>query len=424
MIFYRLISILLFPFLELYLFYRVYKKKEDKLRLKERFGKATLARPEGDVIWLHAVSVGEANSALILVEELLKSSTNITILFTTTTLTSAAIIAKKLPEFKNRVIHQFLPIDSYFCVRNFLEYWQPRSAVFVESEIWPNLIFEAQEMGVKTFLVNARISKKSFKKWYFAKKIGFDIFNNFDVIFTQNEEDQENFSKLSNKKVIFFGNLKSQAQDLFCDEDELKKLKSQIGDRNFWIAASTHKGEEEIVIAVHKKLKEEFSDLLTIIIPRHPNRADEIKNLFNDLNFSQRSKKENIKDSTEIYLADTFSELGIFYRLQNFAFIGGSLVKVGGHNPFEAIKLGCAVISGNLVENFKEVYKELEKNRGCILVKSAEQLAYAVEELLSDLGDLLKSKKLCEEIVGNASKVVNNADNIAKKIVVEILSSN
>lgn len=415
MLFYRALSVLLYPFLELYLFYRVYKKKEDKKRLKERFGIASQNRPKGDIIWLHAVSVGETNSSLILVEELLKSLPQTSILFTTTTLTSASIIAKKLTDFNGRVIHQFLPLDSYACVREFLEYWHPNKAIFVESEIWPNFIYEAHKANIKTFLVNARISKKSFKKWNFAKKIGFDIFSYFDEIFVQKKEDQELFSKLLGKEALFYGNLKSQAQNLFCDQKELQKLQSQIADRKIWVSASTHKGEEEIIIAAHKKLKKEFSDLLTVIVPRHPNRAEEIKLLLNGINFSQRSKNQVISKSTEIYIADTLGELGIFYSLQNFAFIGGSLVEVGGHNPFEAIKLGCAVISGKLVPNFAEIYRDLEEKDACIIVDNLEQLTFAVSTLLKD-------RALSEKLLNNASMVIKNSDNIVKKIASKLLA--
>ena len=415
MLFYRVLSVLLYPFLELYLFYRLYKKKEDKKRLKERFGTASQNRPEGDLIWLHAVSVGETNSSLILVEELLESLPQTSILFTTTTLTSASIIAKKLTDFKGRVIHQFLPIDSYSCVMDFLQYWHPTKAIFVESEIWPNFIYEAHKANIKTFLVNARISKKSFKKWNFAKKIGFNIFSYFDAIFVHTPEDQALFAQLSGTAVLFYGNLKSQAQNLFCDQKELQELQLQIADRKIWVAASTHKGEEEIIITAHKKLKKEFPELLTIIVPRHPNRAEEIKLLLNGLNFAQRSKNENITTSTEIYLADSLGELGIFYSLQKFAFIGGSLVEVGGHNPFEAIKLGCAVISGKLVPNFAEIYRELEEKDACIIVDNLEQLTFAVSTLLKD-------RTLSEKLLNNASRVIKNSDNIVKKIASKLLA--
>ncbi len=413
MLIYRAISILLFPFLELYLFYRITQKKEDKKRLKERFGTATKSRPKGEVIWLHAVSVGETNSALILIDELLKSKQQISILFTSTTLTSAAIIAQKIPQFNDRVIHQFLPIDSYFCVKNFFNFWQPKMAIFVESEIWPNLIVTAKENGLTTFLVNARLSEKSAKRWRLAKIFGFKIFDYFDAIFAQSVDDQKRLQQLSNSEVLFYGNIKSQAQNLVFKAEELLRLKSQIGVRKFWLAASTHKGEEEFVLQTHQHLKKFFPDLLTIIVPRHPNRADQIKSIFSNINFAQRSLNQNIVDTTEIYLADSLNEMGLFYSLAKFAFIGGSLTEVGGHNPFEAIKLGCAVISGRNVFNFKEIYTRLEQHQACLMVNSGAELARKVAEFLHD-DDLVKA------ISKRASELIASSEDIAKKIVDKI----
>jgi len=413
---YRFLSIALSPLILLYLLFRVFKKKEDQSRLKERFGLASVKRPKADVIWLHAVSVGEANSSLILVEELLKHDDKISILFTTTTLTSASVIASKLPNFKGRVIHQFLPVDSYFCVKNFLNFWRPKITIFVESEIWPNLIFESRKSGAATFLVNARMSEKSGLKWQFARKINFNIFDYFTAIFAQTIEDQNRLKKLTENEVLFFGNLKSQAQNLSFNESELVKITAQIAKRKIFVAASTHKGEEEFVIQAHQQLKKKFPDLLTILILRHPNRADEVKSLLNGINFAQRSKNENVAKATELYLVDTLGELGIFYRLAEFAFIGGSLLEIGGHNPFEAIKLNCAVISGRGVFNFKEIYASLEKENAAIMLNSGEQLSSAVEKLLND-------DELRKAMTDKASQLIENSENIAANLTLVILGA-
>lgn len=413
MLIYRTLSILLFPFIELYLFYRVYKKKEDKHRLRERFGKATVNRPETDIVWLHAVSVGETNSALILVDELLKSWPQVTILFTTTTLTSAKVVAEKLPQYQGRVLHQFLPVDAYVCVRNFLNFWRPAIAIFVESEIWPNLLTEANKMGSALFLVNARMSEKSVGKWYLASKFGFKVFDNFFAIVAQTTEDQKRLQQLTKNEVVFFGNLKSQAQNLEYNSADLATLKSQIGTRKFWLAASTHQGEEQSVLQTHLQLKKHFPDLLTILVPRHPNRAEEVKNLLKEVEVAQRSKKENIVDTTEIYLADTLGELGIFYRLSNIAFIGGSLLPIGGHNPFEPIKLGCAVISGLQVFNFKEIYRNLQEQDACAMVENAAELAQQVQLLL-------QNDESREAMARKATSVIEDSNNIAAKIVDKI----
>jgi 3-deoxy-D-manno-octulosonic-acid transferase len=390
---------------------RLFKKKEDKARLKERFGYATKARPEGQIIWMHAVSVGEANSSLILVDELLKFSPKITILFTTTTLTSASVMAAKSPQFQGRLIHQFLPVDSYFCVKRFLKFWHPRAALFVEAEIWPNFILEARSQAIHTFLINARITQDTAAKWRLAKKFGFKIFDYFSAIFAQTKEDQERLEKLTKQEILFYGNLKSQAATLSCNIDELAKLKSQIGSRKFWVVASTHKGEEEFIMVAHKKLKAEFPDLLTILVPRHLARAEEIKNLLSGLNISQRSQNQIITDQTEIYLADSLGELGLFYRLADFTFIGGSFLDIGGHNPFEAIKLDCAVISARRgVFNFKEIYRLLEEKNACVMVDSADELVMAARKFLQDANSH-------KEMAARASAAIADSQNIAGNIV-------
>ncbi len=416
MLLYRLLSIVLYPIIELYLIFRVYKKKEDKNRLKERFGKPTQERPQGLVFWIHAVSVGETNSSFVLVDEILQKLPEVTVLFTTTTVTSAATVAAKLPEFSGRVIHQYLPVDSLFCVRSFLQYWQPCASLFVESEVWPNLIAESRALGSLVFLINARISQKSANKWNIATALGFNIFDYFNQIFAQSLEDQKRFAALTKNQVLFLGNLKSQARDLSCNFEQLQILQEQIANRKFWLAASTHKGEEEIVIAAHRELKKEFPDLLTILVPRHPNRANEIKNLIGDLPFSQRSQNSAITQSTELYLADTLGELGTFYRLSNFAFLGGSLIEVGGHNPYEPIKLNCAVISGRHVFNFKEVYQKLETTQACVMIES-------IADLTAQVSAFLRDEKSSEAIANKAKDLVDTTENIAAAVVDQIILS-
>lgn len=408
---YQFLSIAFFPVIEIYIFYRALRGKEDTKRLGERFGKASVKRNEGDLIWLHAVSVGEANSAIALLEELVKKFPTKNFLFTTTTLTSASIIAEKIKKFDGKVVHQFLPIDSYYCVKFFLRYWKPQFIFFVESEIWPNFLFTARELEIPTFLVNARISKKSLKKWKIAKKFGFKIFDYFTKIFTQSAEDKSKLEELTDSEIFFYGNLKSEGKNLEFDAQKLQEIKDQIGNRKFWLAASTHAGEEEVVINIHKKLKADFPDILTIIVPRHPNRADEIKTLFKDLNCAQRSRNEQINNVTDIYLADTLNELGMFYCLSNFAFVGGSILDgIGGHNPFEAIKLSCAIISGEYVFNAKEIYDQLANEDACIIAKSEEELFLAVKKLITD-------DDFCKSLSDKALQLFNKDENVSDKII-------
>ena len=414
---YRAIITIFFPLIFAYLIFRIFKKKEQLNRIGERFGfansKAKLFKLQSPIIWIHAVSVGEANSAFLVASELLKFSPKYKIILTTTTLTSAQIIAQKIANYPNKIIHQFMPIDVGFCVKKFLNFWQPRAIIFIESEIWPNVIATSKSMAIPSFLLNARISNKSLKNWQKIKKLGFNIFDYFSIIFAQSSEEQKKLNMICANEVLFYGNLKAQAQSLNVDKDELQNLENQIKDRPIWLCASTHNGEEEIILNIHRQLRQDFRDLLTIIVPRHPARINEITTLLNQEKIAIRSKKKNIIDTTEIYIADTLNELGIFYQLANFAFIGGSLLPIGGHNPFEAIKLNCAVITGSQVENFAEIYQELLQENAIIMVKNPDELYEKIHHFLSD-------KKTAESYAIKAKTIIdkNNScvDDIIKKI--------
>lgn len=413
MLIYQILSILLFPFVEIYIFYRIYKKKEHKQRFRERFGIASKEQPDGNLIWINAVSVGEAKSALILADEILKKSPDSTILFTTTTLTSAEIIEKKSLETNGKIIHQFLPVDLFFQVRKFLRFWQPSTIIFFESEIWPNLITESKKSGANLYLANARISEKSAKIWRFFDKLFFNVFNNFDIIFAQSEDDKNRFQKLTKKEVLFLGNLKSQIQAQEADKEKLESLKTQIENRPIFLASSTHRGEEEIIVKTHQKLKTDFKNILTIIVLRHPNRSLEVEKILQNIKFAKRSKNQNITKDIEIYLVDTIGELETFYQLSDFGFIGGSLVKIGGHNPYEAIANNCAVISGENIFNFKDIYENLAKSNSCILVKNSDEL-YEVSR------DLLLDPNKVKNINFNAKNNFSSSQNLAQKLIEKI----
>ncbi len=407
---YKALSVIAFPIIEVWLIFRVLKGKENKISFSQRFAKTNHIRPDADIIWVHAVSVGEVNSAFTLIDEIFKQDKNISIVLTTTTLTSAQIVESKLENYQNRLIHQFLPADLLYVVRSFLEFWQFKKAIFVESEIWPNFINESHKLGIEIYLVNARISQKSFEFWIFLQKFLFcKIFDKFKKIFVQNEGDIKKFEQLKAKEVLFLGDLKSQSNPLSFDEKKLKKLKSATKNRKIFLAASTHKNEEEVILDCHQKLKTKFPNLLTIIVPRHPNRSSEISKLLTGFRFAIRSKNQKIDINKDIYLVDSIGELGLFYKLADFAFIGGSLAKIGGHNPYEAIKLDCAVVSGHNFFNFNNIYQNLENNYGCFIAKSNSELLEIVENLLTDQNLLNQSLK-------NAQKIIKNS-NISQKIV-------
>ncbi len=417
LIFYKILSMAFLPFIAIYLLLRVFKKKEQFNRLPERFGFAKCSKNFRDsnslTIWIHGVSVGEANCAFFLAEELLKFSPHLKILLTTTTLTSARIIEQKIIIYEGKIIHQLLPIDVDICVKKFLNFWNPRAIIFVESEIWPNIIATAKSMAISTFLVNARISNKSLKNWQKIKKLGFNIFDYFSIIFAQSSEEQIKIQQLCANQVMFHGNLKAQTKILNVSEQELRELKKQINNRPVWLCTSTHNGEEEIILNIHRKLHEDFRDLLTIIVPRHPARINEITALCNQEKIAIRSKKEDIIDTTEIYIADTLNELGIFYSLVDFAFIGGSLLPIGGHNPFEAIKLNCAVISGFGVANFAEIYHELSQNEGVIMVKNFDELYDVVK-------DFFNGKKSSGNYTNKALQILEKNNYCVKNIIKKI----
>ncbi len=411
---YQIFSTIILPFLFFYILNRKKKSKEHPRRFLERFAITKIAKPQNcQLFWVHAVSVGESNSAWILIENLLKFSPNISILFTSTSTTSAQIIKQKILQnelFKNRVIHQFLPIDSYFIVQKFLNHWKPRACIFVESEIWPNFIYCAHKKAILSFLINARISQKSASQWLLLKKLGFNIFDYFSTIFAQSLQDKNLLQNLTKNNIFYEGNLKSQNSKLEVDVQKLQELKTQIGARKIWLCASTHAGEEELILSTHQRLKKQFSDLLTIIVLRHPNRASEVCELLKNFNFSQRSINQNIIESTEIYLVDSLGELGIFYSLVNFTFIGGSLLEIGGHNPFEAIQLNCAVISGSRVFNFAEIYADLQQKNACEIVKNGDELCEIVQKFL-------QNPELILPYSDNAKKAITTSQNTSQKII-------
>lgn len=411
--FYRLILLLNLPIIIFILLIRILRGKEDQARFFEKLAFTKKKKINNlPLIIINAVSVGEANTAFQLAQEIIKFSDKLQILITTTTITSAKIIEQKTSN-NLKIFHQYLPIDVNFVVKKFLNYWQPSAIIFIESDIWPNLIASAKSRSIEVFLVNGRISDKSLKIWQKIQKLGFNIFDCFSTIIAQSQQEKNKLQTLTNNQVLFFGNLKSQINELEFNFVEFENLKKQINNRPVWLCVSTHRGEEKIIIETHQKLKTKFDNLLTIIVLRHPNRANEVVELLRNLKFSIRSKLHLIKNDDEIYLVDTLNELGLFYRLANFAFIGGSLLPIGGHNPYEAIKLNCAVISGNNFSNFFETYQELIDNNAVRIVNDHNQL---YEEVVSFLSD----KNLSLKITNNALPIFEKYRDCSNKIIAKI----
>ncbi|MGO9005253.1 MAG: 3-deoxy-D-manno-octulosonic acid transferase [Beijerinckiaceae bacterium] len=394
------------PLTPLFLYWRSQQGKEDRARLAERFGKPSLPRPHGKLAWLHGASVGESVALLPLVEKL--TVRGFQILLSTSTTSSAAIMAARLPAGS---IHQYLPLDVGKYMAGFLDYWRPDLALIAESEIWPNLFFEARRRKIPMILVNARMSPRSFRRWRALAASCGDLLGCLDLCLAQSEEDAERFAALGAAHVLVAGNLKYDVAPPPADPKVLAQLAGRIGTRPTWVAASTHPGEDEIVLSVHRALSARLPSLLTIVVPRHARRGPEIAALAETqgLAFLQRTQDATAAPLPQVYIADTMGELGLFFRLAHIAFLGKSLVGSGGQNPIEAAKLGCAILHGPLVGNFAEVYKILDDARGACCIDNADTLARALTILLADAAKLRSVSRIASETVkklGGASSTI------------------
>ena len=381
---------------------RIFKKKESPKRFLEKFGFFKEKRKDGKLIWFHCSSVGEFLSIVPLIEKLEKEEDIKNILITTSTLSSSKIFSRF--KFK-KTFHQFYPIDNSLIINRFLNYWRPSAVFFVESEIWPEMLNILKKKKIKIFLLNARISKKSFNRWKYLKDMGTNIFEIFDFIFPQNKETLNYLKYFRIKKMQILGNLK------FAETEKLnnyKFYKKKFYGRKVLCAASTHNNEEEIVSNIHLNLKRKVKNLLTIIIPRHVERTKEIIEALDHkkLNYICHSQRKKINNNTDIYLVDTYGESKSFYSASKVVFLGGSLIKRGGQNPLEAIRYGCYITHGKHIFNFTEIYNMLNKKKLSFEAENFQQLSKIIF-------NLLKKKS-------NNKKEINNF----KKIGIDILRKN
>jgi 3-deoxy-D-manno-octulosonic-acid transferase len=378
---YRAATAVALPAIDLLLWRRMARGKEDPLRIDERRGIPSHERPGGPLVWLHAASIGEAQSILRLVERLLHDRAGLSALVTTGTVTSADVLAGRLPA---RAIHQFVPVDRAAWVRRFLEHWRPDAALWVESELWPNLLLETHARGVPLALVNARISERSYRTWQRAPGLARRLLAAFDLVLAQDEAIAGRLRDLGARTVTVSGNLKAAAAALPANADALLALQDAFADRPLWLAASTHPGEEAMVGAAHRHAAATLGGLLTVLVPRHPRRGPEIAAELSaaGLRVARRSAGEPVTAETDIYVADTTGELGLFYRLAPLAFVGGSLVPHGGQNLLEAAQLGCAVLHGPHVDNFRAIAADLATAGASRQVADADTLAATVARLL------------------------------------------
>ena len=365
---YKILTILLYPLLIILIYLRKFQNKEHKHRFKEKIFPSyfnVLRKENSKLLWFHAASIGEMKSILPLINELNKKDDNFEFLITTVTLSSSNLAERKLKQFDN-VQHRFFPLDIEFLINQFLIKWKPNYIFLVDSEIWPNLILNARKKKIPIAIINARITKKSSKRWMKFPKTAKTILNKIDLCLTCNKETNEFFLKF-NKNVFYTGNIKFITEDYFnIDENLNGKI---LNTKKFWLAASTHKNEEIFCLKAHLELKKRFKNLITLIAPRHIDRVNEIKTISNKLNLNSQILNENdlILDEKEVIIINSFGNLNNFFKLSKSVFIGKSmnpkLKNQGGQNPIDAANLGCRIYHGPYVNNFREIYAILKENK-------------------------------------------------------------
>ena len=383
---------------------RIFNKKEDKIRFKEKFSFVSKKKKAGKLIWFHGASVGELMSIVPIIKYYEKQKSISQILVTTSTLSSSKVIKKF--NFK-KTIHQFYPIDHFFFTKKFIEFWKPNLAIFIESEIWPCMYKNLEMKKIPLILINARLAKKTFNRWLKISNFSKSIFNKITIAYPQNRETKNFLKKLNLKKINSIGNLKfTQNPDEKFDEVN-KKLKIEFKKKKVWVASSTHQNEELFCAKTHLELKKKYKNLLTIIIPRHVDRVKEISRELKNLNLNvtlHSSKLKNL-DNVDIYLVDSFGETKKFHKIASSVFLGGSIIKRGGQNPLEAARFGAKIFHGPNVDNLKDVYKLLGT------LKISKKI-YAPKKLASSI-IFKKNKKM-------GSKIKNIGEKILQKTINEI----
>ncbi|MDC6465500.1 3-deoxy-D-manno-octulosonic acid transferase [Pelagibacteraceae bacterium] len=413
---YKLITYLFYPFAPLYLYFRKLKEKEDNTSFKEKLTITDSQRNSGFLIWFHVASVGEAMSILPIIEAFIQDQKVNRILITSITLSSGKILKKRFNN-NSKVIHQFLPLDVPMFTKKFLKHWRPDLAIFIDSEIWPNLIMEINKKKIPLLLVNARITKKTFNRWRLLKNFSNKIFKKFNLCIASNEESESYLKILGAKNVKNLGNLKFTNIKNNLNNRLDDNFLSKINNRKIWCAASTHADEEIICAKSHIKIKKIFNNILTIIIPRHINRVERIKKelMKLDLNVCLYSKKEQINSNTDILLVDAYGEALKFYNISKYTFLGKSLAKSlvtnSGQNPIEPARLGCKILHGPNVVNFIEIYNYLKKLGVTKKINNSEELSVSL------VAEFKENEDKNQEII---QKIENYGQNIFNNVILEL----
>jgi 3-deoxy-D-manno-octulosonic-acid transferase len=402
---YRALTVLGWPLIRLYLARRLAAGKEDRTRFGERLGHPGLPRPAGPLVWLHGASVGEAMSLLPLVEALARRP-GLSLLVTTGTVTSARLLAERLPA---GVVHQYLPVDRPAGARRFLDHWRPDLALWAESDFWPNLLAQARRRKIPLVLVQGRISERSFRGWRRLPGFIREVLAGFALCLAQTPEDARRLESLGAARVLCLGNLKQSGAPLPCDAADLSSLSARVAGRPVWLAASTHEGEEALAGAVHQRLTDRFPTLLTLVAPRHPARGPAVGSALEGmgLRVALRSRAEAPGPETDIYVVDTLGELGLFYRLAPVVAMGKSFVAEGGQNPFEPASLGAAVLFGPRMSNFAAMAAAMRAAGAAREVADARDLAEALAELFADPDRLARARRAALAWAGAGGDVLD-----------------
>ena len=403
---YQIILSLLILISPILIIFRIYKGKEDKIRFIEKFSIPSKKRSKGKLIWFHGASVGEILSIIPLIENYEKDKLINQILVTSSTLSSSKVLKKF--KFK-KTVHQFYPIDHFFFTKRFLEYWKPNLAIFIDSEIWPNMFKKLEEQKISLILLNARITKKTFLRWLSLKNVSQKVFNKISIAYPQNLETKYFLKKLKVKKIKTIGNLKFAEQD----NEIMNKLNLRFKSKKIWVASSTHSNEEIFCGKTHIELKKKIKNLLTILIPRHIHRVQEIKSELENLRLNVTNHSSNTKNlkNIDIYIVDTFGETKQFHKVGTSVFIGGSIINRGGQNPLEAARYGARILHGPNVDNFKDVYKTLSNLKISKKITTPRELASSIIfKRNKKLGDKIKKigVKILKETINDLDKLIKN----------------
>src|SRR3984957_4746267 len=381
---YQLLSAAATPLAPALVSHRLKRGKELPARLDERYGGSRIARPPGPLVWVHGASVGELLAVIPLIERI--HNKGFAVLCTSGTVTSAQVAEQRLPK---AVIHQFVPLDAPRFVERFFDHWRPDMALFVESDLWPNLIITAKQRHVPLILVNGRVSERSFNRWRIVPATIAALLRRFDLCLAQSAGHAARYRDLGAPRITTTGNLKLDVPEPPADAVDLAALRQAVGDRPTIAAASTHAGEETALIEAHRRLRNTFPRLLTIIAPRHPDRGPGIVEIANaaGLSTALRSHGSLPEPTDDIYVVDTMGELGLVYRLGPIVFVGGSLASHGGQNPIQPVKLGAAILHGPHVWNFSEIYAALDAAHGADVVADVGKLTVRLGALLKDANE-------------------------------------